>query len=203
MEAVRRAYGALAATYIDLFGDIAAMHPEDVALIERHLSPRPGRVLDVGCGPGHLTAHLASLGVEAIGIDLVPEFVAHARATHPDVEFECGSMDRLAVPRASIDGLLAWYSLIHLDPTEVVRVLSELRRVAAAGAPLVVGFFTGDDVEAFPHKVTRAYRWPVDELSSVLREAGFDEVERLTWPGDASKSIRPHATIAAIAASAA
>jgi SAM-dependent methyltransferase len=35
---------------------------DDLALIARHLSVRPGTVLDVGCGPGHLTAHLRSLG---------------------------------------------------------------------------------------------------------------------------------------------
>ena len=70
MEQVRRAYGAVAEKYIELFGSRAQVHADDLALITRRLTLR-GTVLDVGCGPGHLTAHLRSLEVDAIGIDLV------------------------------------------------------------------------------------------------------------------------------------
>jgi triacylglycerol lipase len=45
---------------------------------------------------------------------------------------------------------------------------------------LVVGFFDSDsDVSEFDHKVTTAYRWPVDVFAEQLTEAGFTEVERL------------------------
>ena len=39
------------------------------------------RVLDLGCGPGQWSAYLHSLGAEVVGVDLVEEFIAHARAT--------------------------------------------------------------------------------------------------------------------------
>ena len=42
-----------------------------------------GPVLDVGCGPGTVTAHLAELGVDVSGVDLSPRMVAHARRRHP------------------------------------------------------------------------------------------------------------------------
>ena len=47
-------------------------------------------VLDLGCGPGHLTDYLRSLGVDAMGIDMVPEFIAHAKATHPTGRYQLG-----------------------------------------------------------------------------------------------------------------
>ena len=56
---------------------------DDLAFIGRHLSGQPGTVLDLGCGPGHITDYLRSLGVDATGIDMVPEFIAHAQAAHP------------------------------------------------------------------------------------------------------------------------
>ena len=37
-------------------------------------------VLDVGCGPGHLTRRLAALGIEATGIDLDPDMIERAAA---------------------------------------------------------------------------------------------------------------------------
>lgn len=198
MDDVRRAYGALAEQYIELVGS-TQVPADDLALIARHLAIRPGAVLDVGCGPGHLTAHLRSLDVDATGLDLVPEFIDHARATHPGGRYELGSMHQLPVPDRSVAGILAWYSLIHLPPDRLDGVLAELRRAMAPAGTLVVGFFDGDAVVAFDHKVVTAYRWPVDAFAERLRQAGFTEVERRRRPGVAEPGRRPHAAIAAIA----
>lgn len=199
MEQIRQAYAALAEQYIELFGDSTEVHPDDLALITRHLSISPGTVLDVGCGPGHLTSHLRLLGVDASGIDLVPEFVDHARAAYPDSQFQIGSMDRLPVPDNSIAGILTWYSLIHVPPDDLDGVLAELRRVMIPGGTLVVGFFDGDDVVAFEHKVVTAYYWPAEELTARLRQAGFAEIDRHRRAGVHKAGSRPQAAIAAIA----
>ncbi|MET8090876.1 methyltransferase domain-containing protein [Micromonospora sp. NPDC005220] len=197
-DTVRQAYTSVAELYISLFGTREQVHPDDLAFIQRHLAGRPGPVLDLGCGPGHITGYLRALGVDAAGIDLVPEFIAHARAAHPDVEFQLGSLERLDVADESIDGILAWYSLIHLPPPELDGVLKEFRRVLTPAGRLVLGTFSADEVGAFDHKVATAYRWPLDEFSERLTQAGFREVERLPRPGDDQH--RPHAAMAAIAA---
>jgi ubiquinone/menaquinone biosynthesis C-methylase UbiE len=199
VDEVRQAYAVVAERYIELFGSSAEVHPDDLAFIARHLSIRPGAVLDVGCGPGHLTAHLRSLDVDATGIDMVREFIDHARVAHPDGRYEIGSMDRLAVPDRSVAGVLAWYSLVHAPPDDLGAVLAELRRVMTPGGTLVIGFFDGGEVAAFEHKVVTAYFWPVDELSARLRQAGFTEIERQRRPGVAEPALRPHAAIAATA----
>jgi SAM-dependent methyltransferase len=198
MRPVRQAYSALADRYIGLFGTVEQVHADDLALIGRHLSIRPGTVLDVGCGPGHITGYLRSLGVDATGIDLVPEFIAHAKAAHPNGNYQLGSMDSLDVADHSVAGILAWFSLIHLPPQDLDGVLAEFRRALAPAGRLVVGFFDGDELAAFDHKVVTAYRWPVDELSERLARAGFTEVERR--PSDGTH--RPYAAIAAGASQA-
>ena len=197
VERVRDAYASVAELYIDLFGTSGKVHADDLAMIGRHLTGRAGTVLDLGCGPGHLTDYLRSLGVEAVGIDMVPEFIAHANATHPDGTYRRGSMTSLDVGDHSIAGILAWYSLIHLPPQELDAVLTEFRRVMTSAGVLVVGFFDGDEVGPFDHKVVTAYRWPVDEFSERLTRAGFTEVERRRRPRDGTH--RPHAAIAAVA----
>jgi trans-aconitate methyltransferase len=46
----------------------------------------------VGCGPGHVTAHLRKLGLDTFGIDLSPAMIDVARREHPELRFEVGSM---------------------------------------------------------------------------------------------------------------
>lgn len=195
---VRDAYASVAGLYIELFGTTQQVAADDLAFIGRHLSIRPGNVLDLGCGPGHITGYLRSLGVDAIGVDLVPEFIAHAKAAHPTGRYELGSMRSLDVDSGSVAGILAWFSLIHLPPQELDGVLADFRRMIAPGGTLVVGFFDGDEVAAFDHKVVTAYRWPVDEFSERLTRAGLTEVERRHRPSDGTH--RPYAAIAAVRA---
>ena len=197
-EQVRQSYASVADLYIELFGTSRQVHPDDLAFIGRHLGSRRGAVLDLGCGPGHITGYLRALGVDATGIDMVPEFIDHARAAHPNGRYELGSLESLDTADHSVAGMLAWYSLIHLPPQNLHGVLVEFRRAIAPAGMLVLGLFDGAEVAAFDHKVVTAYRWPADEVSRQLARAGFTEVERLQRPADGDH--RPHLAIAAIAA---
>ncbi|MGP4024280.1 methyltransferase domain-containing protein [Actinomadura sp. 3N407] len=82
----RAAYDAVAALYADTFRNVLDELPLDRALITAFAEPvrgTGGPVADLGCGPGHVTAFLASLGLPASGIDLSPEMIARAREDHP------------------------------------------------------------------------------------------------------------------------
>jgi 2-polyprenyl-3-methyl-5-hydroxy-6-metoxy-1,4-benzoquinol methylase len=197
LELVRQAYASVAELYIEHLGTSQQVHADDLGFIGRHLGARTGPVLDLGCGPGHITDYLRSLGADVTGIDMVPEFIAHAQAAHPTGTYQLGSFENLAAANHSIAGILAWGSLIHLSPPDLDGVLAEFRRVMVPAGTLVVAIFTGDQVATFDHKVVTAYRWPVDEFSQRLAQAGFTEVEHLQRPSDGPH--RPHAAIAAIA----
>jgi SAM-dependent methyltransferase len=199
MELVRQAYRKMAKQYIELFGSNDYMNVEDLDLITRHLSIRSGTMLDVGCGPGSLTEFLRLLGVNVTGIDIVPEFIVHARSAFPEGQYELGSLEHLPVPTGSLVGILAWYSLIHLLPDEMDGVLVELRRAMEPGGALVAGFFHGDQLVGFEHGVFTAFSWPVDDLSDRLHRAGFTEIERHLRPGVDEPGLRPEAVIVAIA----
>jgi ubiquinone/menaquinone biosynthesis C-methylase UbiE len=155
-------------------------------------------VLDAGCGPGHWTHFLQGHGLDISGVDLVPEFIRSARARFPEVRFRVASLRALDLPDGHQAGVLAWYSLIHFAPTQLPPVLTEFRRILQPQGRLLVGFFEGESGEPFDHAVTTAYYWSVDEMSAMLRDAGFEvrDVESRHDPGR-----RPHAAIAAIAPS--
>ena len=53
------------------------------------LDPRAGeRILDLGCGTGHLAAQIAESGALVTGLDRSPEMVAAARKAYPNLKFE-------------------------------------------------------------------------------------------------------------------
>lgn len=194
-EHVRAVYGARAEEYTTLLGSVGDMHELDRQRIELWAKDIEGQVLDVGCGPGHWTDYLHRRGVTVQGIDLVPEFIDSARARFPDVSFRVATLRSLDVADESLQGVLAWYSLIHVHPDEFPAMLEKIARALAPGGRLLMGFFEGVAAEPFTHAITTAYYWPVDQMRHMLSGSGFDvlDVEARHDPGK-----RPHAAITAI-----
>jgi SAM-dependent methyltransferase len=150
-----------------------------------------GPVVDVGCGPGHVTGHLHELGLDAFGIDLSSEMVALARRDHPDLRFEVGTMTDLDLADDSVTGVLAFWSVIHVPDHAVPGVFAQFHRVLRPGCPVLVGFHVGDetrhssegysgqaiDVDSHRRRPAVVSRW--------LREAGFTiESELVMRPDD-------------------
>ncbi|GAA3121230.1 class I SAM-dependent methyltransferase [Nonomuraea salmonea] len=205
LTATATAYDAVADLYTDLVRDSLDGLPLDRAIVAafadlvRADGPRP--VVEAGCGPGHMTAHLRDLGLEASGVDLSPAFIEIARRDHPGLRFELGSMGALDVRDGSLGGLLSWYSIIHTPPQELPPYLTEFRRVLAPGGHLLIGFFEseGEPVTEFDHRVTAAYRWPIDEMADLLRKEGFTEVARmLREPLEGERFRRGHLLMRAV-----
>ncbi len=138
-----------------------------------------GPVADAGCGPGHVTAHLHESSVNAFGIDLSPVMIDVARRAHPGLRFEVGSMTDLDLADASVVGLLAFWSLIHVPDDAVPTVFGHFHRVLRPGGPLLLGFHVGDESRlktqgygGHPMNVYVHRRRP-DQVVAWLSAAGF------------------------------
>lgn len=162
------------------------------AFVLSHLGPGTA-LLDVGCGPGNITADLAARieGGSTLGIDLSDEVVRLARESHRGVanlEFAVGDVYALDAPDESYDLVFAHQVLQHLsDP---VRAFGELRRVLRPGGLLAArdadfGAFawapadvTLDRWMSLYHDVTRRNGAEADggrHLKAWARAAGFEE----------------------------
>ncbi|BFO18533.1 class I SAM-dependent methyltransferase [Streptomyces sp. KM77-8] len=184
-DETKAAYDGVVELYASLFADRLETHPFSRNMIRTfaELVRETGnpRAADVGCGPGHLTAMLNELGLEARGFDLSPGMVDHARRAHPELRFEEATMEALPVEDGTLGGVLAHYSMIHTPPGEVPALLAEQVRVLAPGGLLLVSFFATDGAEPIPfdHKVTTAYSWPADRFAELLAGAGLATFARL------------------------
>jgi SAM-dependent methyltransferase len=95
------------------------------------------RVVDVGCGPGALTAELvARLGDDAVSaVDPSEAFVAAARARHPGVDVQSATAEHLPFADGAFDAALA--QLVVHFMTDPVAGLREMKRVTASGGTVV------------------------------------------------------------------
>lgn len=189
LGATRAGYDAIAEPYAQLFRAELADAPLDRALLAAFAETvrrdhGDAEVLEVGSGPGTVSAHLDALGLAVRGIDLSPEMVGLARRAQPTIAFEVGEMGALDVPGAALAGIVAWYSLIHVPQPRRAAVLREFRRVLRPGGHVLLAFQVGDDTlhleQAFGHEIALDFhRLRPDDVVDLLHGVGFELTARV------------------------
>ncbi|MEA2691188.1 MAG: hypothetical protein QOJ16_575 [Acidobacteriota bacterium] len=192
LNTTRDSYDALAAAYAEHLGSELAQKPLDRHLLNRFAEGVRDRGLtaDLGCGPGHVARYLREQGAQVLGIDLSPEMVRQAHELNPEIEFRVGDMRSLDLPDDALAGVLAFYSLIHLEDHELAPALREIRRVLAPGGLALFAFHIGEETlhrdELWGHEISLDFRFfQPAQISAHLREAGFrilESVEREPYP---------------------
>ncbi|MGW1889529.1 class I SAM-dependent methyltransferase [Streptomyces sp. NPDC002004] len=185
----RSFYDAVAGEYADRYRDWLEAQPLERAVLGGFaglvLEDGGGRpVAEVGCGPGRATSYLHGLGLPVFGIDLSPRMVALARAAHPEIRFEVGSMLELDLADGSLGGIAAWYSVIHLPEDRLPDAFDEFRRVLAPGGHVLVAFQVGDEPlhldRPFGHPVSLDFRRHRPErIAELLDRAGLSVHARM------------------------
>lgn len=145
LERIRASYDTVAERYAAELADEMVARPFErgmlLAFSELVRSTGLGVVGDVGCGPGHISKHLASLGVRTLGIDISEEMIEQARRTFPEGEFRVASMFDLPVQTSGWSGAVVRYATLHCNADERLRVFHELRRVVRRGGYIKHSFY--------------------------------------------------------------
>jgi SAM-dependent methyltransferase len=187
LDVVRTSYDRVADNYVELnLGDLTS-YPwlrtavDGFAAAVHGLGP----VLDVGCGPGDVTAYLAERGLDASGVDLSPRMIEHARRRYPGLRFEVASATELELADSSYGGILGWWSLFNLPRHVLPAVIESFARALVPGGHVIIGTHQGEgDIErteaygAVPVSWT-THLWQPDELWAMLAAAGLDPVAEL------------------------
>jgi SAM-dependent methyltransferase len=151
----------------------------------------PGqRVLDLGCGPGDVSALLVARGMIVTGIDHDPELVDAARASLPDAHFEQQDLNELALPD-TFDGI--WCSFTAAYFMDLTGTLARWCRLLKPGGWICLidvddllgheprSQETRDTVERFYREALehRRYDFRVGRrLAAALEQQGFDVTTR-------------------------
>jgi len=147
-------------------------------------------VLDIGCGPGYLTALAASAGRRAVGIDVSEQMVAEAlrKRASGGCSFVVGKAEALDLPDASFDVVLSSLAIHHIPNDARAQAFTEMFRVLRPGGRVLIADFQPPKGKLAKHLVGATAGEtmrdnPVERIAPMLGDAGFDlgATTRVSW----------------------
>jgi ubiquinone/menaquinone biosynthesis C-methylase UbiE len=189
---VSRQFGTTAKAYLASGVHAAGADLERLSRLAQEV--RPARVLDLGCGAGHVSYALARGGAgEIVAFDLATEMLAivaaeAAQRGHANIVTQMGPAERLPFAAASFDWVVSRYSAHHW--LDLPRALAEAARVCKPeGRSIVIDVVAPEsalfdtvlqtlEILRDPSHV-RNHR--VSEWRRLLAEAGFTVSESHAW----------------------
>ncbi len=169
-------YDKIAKEWADkFFSKQVGMEPIYKKFIE--LMKGGGKVLDVGCGPGHDVRYFLGHGLDVVGIDLSDGMLAEARKRVPKGKFIKMDMRELNFDAASFDGVWACASLLHLKRSEVPSTLAEIRRVLKPSGKFYIAMKEGGGERVVRGRFFTYYS--EDELKEVVTRSGFKVLDTI------------------------
>jgi SAM-dependent methyltransferase len=172
----------------------AVTHPDvwqrwlEIESIKRFVRPSD-RVLDVGCGNGYTTTHIALLVREIVGIDVSTEMIARARSAEGDGVAAPGAMtftvcDVLELDHADVglfDVAISERCLINLPGwPEQQRAIANIASVLKPGGRFILVEGSRGGRERL-NRLRQAVG--LDPMSPVWHNVDFDEEETLAYLG--------------------
>jgi len=121
-----------------LFDQLVRNCDEDdtVQLAVKYL-PRDGRILEAGCGPGHVVEYLQRRGYDIEGVELSEPVVNEARRRYPHLRVSLGDVSALACPDNTYSGLLSFGVVEHFRAGPEAPLSEHLRVLRPGGIAVI------------------------------------------------------------------
>lgn len=171
-EMVRIGYNEAAEILNKIVGIDRKEEKEQVKLLLEFSSriPSNGRILDVGCGNGAYS-RILSKNFEVIGIDISEKQIEIAKQNAPKAKFICQDMTKVIFPDEYFDGIMAFYSIIHIPREEHKEVLRNFYRMLKINGIALCAFGRMDNPES--------YNGDFFKTGSKMFWSGFDQETNL------------------------
>jgi ubiquinone/menaquinone biosynthesis C-methylase UbiE len=140
-------YDKVAVKYADLFKDEICKKEYDRKLLDGFAQSFNEKSLlcDAGCGAaGQIGRYLFDKGLNVCGIDFSEVSIKTAREVNPGMVFHVMDMTKLDFPDDSLDGIVAFYAIIHVPKKHMGLIFSEFSRVLKKGGKLFLAVHKGE-----------------------------------------------------------
>jgi len=115
---------------VEIYTTKTNLFPIEQELFNKYLT-EPQKILDLGCGTGRTTQHLADMGHDVTGVDIAPQMIKQAKTLLPDIPFCVGDATNLDYPNETFDTVLFSFNGLDCIYPEDNRLtaLKEINRV--------------------------------------------------------------------------
>lgn len=182
-------YDSEASSYAQKYARELDNKPYDRYILDRFSTciPNKGAICEIGCGPGQVSSYLKTSNCKNYGLDISPlmlqesyklkRFNLPINANYFFMPFK----DR------SLDGILAFYAIVHDETADVEKLLCEAKRVLISGGVFVFSFHAGSDrISATNSGSTVEYIFhDYEKVNEIVKRSSFTVIEsviRLPYP---------------------
>jgi SAM-dependent methyltransferase len=156
-----------------------------------NLLPPGGRILDVGCAGGRDCKKFVEHGFEAIGIDVVEEFLDEAKRNVPKAKFFNMNLLKLDFPNDYFDGIWSAAVLLHIQKKDLPKVLQNYHDLLKPAGKLFIGLKSGEGMEFVTDKLSGEKRlfvyYEKDEIIEVLEKNKFKILKSIIIADEADR----------------
>jgi len=138
--------------------------------------PRNAKLLDAGCGTGHIAEYCENKGFDVLGIDLSEGMLEIAKARCKAARFEKKDVENYSYGKGKFDGIIALFILIHLKSFE--KTLKKFHSALRQGGFLFLGMAKGKGEffgkEPLNPEMKMFFKYTTrKEISQLLEKSGF------------------------------
>lgn len=201
---IRAAYNRAADAYAaDMWNELEQKHFDRLILEWFAAQFDKGEpILEIGSGPGEVTAYLHRCGANCLGTDLCPQMIENARKYFPTLPFDVQDFFQLKYSDESFAGVVGFYAIVNLTLPEIDLVLHEVKRVLKENGLFLFSFHVYEGSERIDladylekDNPLTFYFFKVDDIKQLAEQVGLQIVDvlvRYPYPGVEHQSKRAY-----------
>lgn len=143
---------------------------------------KDGKILDLGCGPGHHSKYFSNLDFKVTGIDLSSEMIKLAKREFIGLDFRVMDIADLDFEVSTFDGIWASASLLHVPKNNIKIILKKIQKILVNNGLLYISLKEGKGSELYKDiryaGVDKYYvYYQLKEIKEILENVGFKIIE--------------------------